>query len=177
MITSDPVANQGLLIVLRAGAVGVDLLYAAAGQCGKLLNNCAVDKDAETSATHRAMLQWPAIDHHLARLTWRALDRSGKRDLIARPGHIEVWHILDSDGDSDEYVGTLKSHPVDGIMNGFTEEVGLARRMWRLSAPHRQCVRQCQRSAKSTAVTVPTLAGHVSTVAVFDCSARNARSV
>jgi hypothetical protein len=69
-----------------------------------------------------------------------------------------MGHILDSEGDSDEYVWTLKSHPVDGIMNGVTEEVGLARRMWRLSAPHRQCVRQCQRSAKSTAVTVTTLA-------------------
>jgi hypothetical protein len=151
-------STGGPLVIFSAGAVGVDLIHAPAGECGKLLNNCAVDKDAETSATHRAMLQWPAIDHHLARLTWRALDRSGKRDLIARPGHIEMGHILDSEGDSDEYVWTLKSHPVDGIMNGVTEEVGLARRMWRLSAPHRQCVRQCQRSAKSTAVTVTTLA-------------------
>jgi hypothetical protein len=157
-MTNDPLQTRGLLVVLSAGAVGVDLIHAPAGECGKLLNNCAVDKDAETSATHRAMLQWPAIDHHLARLTWHALDRSSKWDLIARPGHIEMWHILDSEGDSDEYVWTLKSHPVDGIMDGVTEEVGLARRMGRLSAPHRQCVRQCQRSAKSTAVTVTTLA-------------------
>jgi hypothetical protein len=57
-------------------------------------------------------------------------------------------------------------------MNGVAEEVGLARRMRRLSATKRQCIRQCQRSAKSAAVTVTTLAGHVSTVVVFDCSAR-----
>ncbi len=122
------------------------------------------------------MLQWPAIDHDLARLTCRALNRCGKRHLIARPGHIEVGHILDPEGDSDEYVWTLQSHTIDGIMNGLAEEVGLARRMWRLSAPHCQCVRQCQRSAKAPTVTVTTLAGHVSTVVVFDCSARNARS-
>jgi hypothetical protein len=119
------------------------------------------------------MLQWPAIDHHLARLTCRALNRCGKRHLIARPGHIEVGHILDPEGDSDEYVWTLQSHTIDGIMNGLAEEVGLARRMWRLSAPHCQCVRQCQRSAKAPTVPVTTLAGHVSTVVGHGCASHD----
>ena len=118
------------------------------------------------------MLQWPAIDHYLARLTSRALDCRGKRYLIARPRHIEVGDILDTEGDSNECLWTLKSYSVDGVMNGVAEEVGLARRMRRLSATKRQRIRQCQRSAKSAAVTVTTLAGHVSTVVVFDCSAR-----
>ena len=76
-----------------------------------------------------------------------------------------MGHILDSERDSDEDIWTLQSHPIDGIMYGFAEEVGLARWMWRLSPMHRQCVRQSQRSAKSAAVTVTTLAGHVR-----DCS-------
>ena len=110
------------------------------------------------------MLQRSAIDHHLSRLARRAFDCSGKRHLIARPRHIEVGDILDTEGDSNECIWTLKSHPVDGIMNGVAEEVGLARRMRRLSATKRQRIRQGQRSAKSAAVTVTTLAGHVSTV-------------
>jgi hypothetical protein len=126
--------SRGFSVVLSAGAVWVDLLNAEAGERGKLLNDCAVDKDAQTPATHRAMLQWPAIDHHLSRLTRRALNGGGKRHLIARPGHVEVGHILDPERDSDEGFWTLKAHPVDGIVNGVAEEVSLARRMWRLSA-------------------------------------------
>jgi hypothetical protein len=49
-------------------------------------------------------------------------------------------------------------------MHGVTEEVRLAGGMRRLSTPRRQCVWQCQRSAKSAAVTVTTSTGHVSTV-------------
>ena len=160
-------AKPGRPVVLRARAVGVDLLNAAAGERGKLFNDRAVDKDAETASTHCAMLQRPAIDHHLARLICRGLDRGGKRHLVPRPGHIEMGHILDSERDSYKDVWTLQSHPVDGIMYRFAEEVGLARRVWRLSAMHGQCVRQRQGSAKSTAVTVTTLAGHLSTVAGF----------
>jgi hypothetical protein len=37
--------------------------------------------------------------------------------------------------------------------------------MWRLCPTHSQCVRQRQRSAKSAAVTVTTVGGHVGTVA------------
>ena len=169
-----PNATRGFSVVLSARAIGIDLLDAAAGECGKLFHDCAVDQDAETPATHCAMLQWPPIDHDLSRLICRGLDRSGKRHLIARPGRVEVGHILDSEGDSDECVRTLQSHPVDGIMNGIAEEVGLVSRMWGLSAPRCQCIRQCQRPAKSAAVTVTTLAGHVSTVvdtAVVDTAA------
>jgi hypothetical protein len=129
-----PNTNQGFSVVLSARAVWVDLLHAAAGERGKLLNDRAVDKDAQTLATHRAMLQRPAKDHHLSRLTRYALNRGGKRHLIARPSHIEVGHILDSERDSDEGFWTLESHSVDGIVDGVAEEVGLARRMWRLSA-------------------------------------------
>jgi hypothetical protein len=156
--------NQGFSVVFRAGAVGVDLLHAAAGERGELFHDRPVDKDAEPPATHCAMLQWPAVDHHLARLICRGLDRGGKRHLIARPGYVEVGHILDSERDSNECVRTLQSHPINGIVNGVAEEVGLARRMRRLSPPHCECVRQRQRSAKSTSVAVATLAGHVSTV-------------
>jgi hypothetical protein len=156
-------------VVLGACAIGVDLIDAAAGERRKLFNDCAVDQDAETAAAHCAVLQRPAIDHDLARLSRRTLDRSGKRHLITGPW---VRHILDSKGDSDEDVWTLQSHSIDRIIDGVTEEVGLVGGMGRLSTPQSQCVRQCQRSAESAAVTVTTSAGHVSTVVVFDCSAR-----
>ena len=110
---------------------------------------------------HSAVLQRPAIDNHLARLTRHTLDCSRKRHLITGPS---VWYILDSKGDSDEDIWTLQSHSIDRIMHGVAEEVGLAGGMRRLSTPRRQCIRQCQRSAKSAAVTVTTSTGHVSTV-------------
>ena len=161
--------KQGGSVVLGAGAIGVDLIDAAAGERRKLFNDCAVNQDAEAAATHCAMLQRPAINHDLARLIRRTLHRGGKRHLITGPW---MRHILDSKGDSDEDVWTLQSHSIDRIIDGVTEEVGLVGGMGRLSTPHSQCVRQCQRSAESAAVTVTTSAGHVSTVAVFDCSAR-----
>jgi hypothetical protein len=34
----------------------------------------------------------------------------------------------------------LQSHPVDGIVHDLSEEIGLVRRMRRLSASHAQCV-------------------------------------
>ena len=110
---------------------------------------------------HSAVLQRPAIDNHLARLTRHTLHCSRKRHLITGPS---VWYILDSKGDSDEDIWTLQSHSIDRIMHGVTEEVGLAGGMRRLSTPRRQCVWQCQRSAKSAAVTVTTSTGHLSTV-------------
>ena len=72
--------------------------------------------------------------------------------------------VLDSKRDADKHFWTLQSHPVDGIVYGLTKEVSLVRRMWRLSAANGQRVRQCQGSAKSPAMTITTLAGHVSTV-------------
>ena len=134
--------NQGGSVVLGARAAGVDLLNAAARQGRKLLNDCAVDKDAEAASAHGAMLQRPAIDHNLTRLVCRGLDCGGERHLVARPGHVEVGHILDSERDSYEDVRTLQSHPVDGIMNGLAEEVRFVRWMWRLCATQSQCVRQ-----------------------------------
>ena len=134
--------NQGGSVVLGTRAVGVDLLNAAAGERRKLLNDCAVDKDAEAASTHGAMLQRPAIDHNLTRLVCRGLDGGGERHLVARPGHVEVGHILDSERDSYEDVRTLQSHPVDGIMDGVAEEVRLVGWMRRLRATHSQCVRQ-----------------------------------
>jgi hypothetical protein len=164
--------NQGGSVVLGARAVGVDLLDAAAGEGRKLFHDCAIDQDAEAAATHGAMLERPAIDHHLAWLVRRALDSGGKRYLIARPGHVEVGNILNPECDPDQRFWALQSYAVDSIVYGLTEEVGLVRRMWRLSTPNTERVRQCQRSAKSPAMTITTVAGHVSTVVVFDCSAR-----
>jgi hypothetical protein len=161
--------NQGGSVVLSTRAVGVDLVHAAAGECGELFNDRAVNQDTEAATAHCATLQRPAIDHHLARLIRHALDCSGQRHLITGPW---VRYILDSKGDSDQDIWTLQSHSIDRIMYGVTEEVGLAGRMRRLSTPRRQCVWQCQRSAESAAMTVTTSTGHVSTVAVFDCSAR-----
>jgi hypothetical protein len=164
--------NQGGSVVLGACTVGVDFLDATAGEGGKLFHDCAIDQDAEAAATHGAVLKWPAIDHHLARLIRRALDSGGKRYLIARPGHVEMRNILNSERDPDQRFWALQSHAVDSIVYGLTEEVGLVRRMWRLSPPNTERVRQCQGSAKSPAMTITTVAGHVSTVVVFDCSAR-----
>ena len=75
-----------------------------------------------------------------------------------------MGHILDPERDSNEDVWTLKSHPVDGITYSLAEEVRLAGWMWRLCPTHSQCVRQRQRSAKSAAVTVTTVGGHVGTL-------------
>ena len=165
-------ANQGGSVVLGARTIGVDLLDATAGEGGKLFHDCAIDQDAEAAATHGAMLERPAIDHHLARLVRRALDCGGKRYLIAGPGHVEVRNIFNSECDPDQRFWALHSHAVDSIVDGLAKEVGLVRRMWRLSAPDTERVRQCQGSAKSPTMTITTVAGHVSTVVVFDCSAR-----
>jgi hypothetical protein len=121
---------------------------------------------------HRAMLQRPAIDDNLTRLISRSLKCGGQRYLITRPGHVEVRYVLDAERDPDEHVGTLQSDSVDGVMHGLDEEVSLAGGVRWLSAAHGQGVWKCQRSAQSTVVTVTTMTGHVSTVTVFDCSAR-----
>ena len=134
--------NQCGSVVLGARAVGVDLLNAATGEGRKLLNDCAVDKDAEAASAHGAMLQRPAINHDLTRLIRRRLDCGGKWHPVASPGHVEVGHILDSERDSYEDVRTLQSNPVDGIMNGLAEEVCFVGWMWRLRATHSQWVRQ-----------------------------------
>ena len=52
----------------RAGAVGIDLVDAAAGQRGQLLDDRPVDQDAQTRAAHRAVLQRAAVDHDLGRV-------------------------------------------------------------------------------------------------------------
>jgi hypothetical protein len=121
---------------------------------------------------HRAMLQRPAIDDNLTRLISRSLKCGGQRHLITRPGHVEVRYVLDTERNPDEYVGTLQSDSVDGVMHGLDEEVSLAGGVRWLSAAHGQGVWKCQRSAQSSVVTVTTMTGHVSTVIVFDCSAR-----
>jgi hypothetical protein len=124
---------------------------------------------------HGAMLQRPAIDDNLTRLISRSLKCGGQRHLITRPGHIEVGYVLDAERDPDEHIGTLQSDPVDGVMHGLDEEVSLASGVRRLSVAHGQGVWKCQRSPQSTVVTVTTMTGHLSTVTVFDCSARQAR--
>ncbi len=48
--------NQGGSVVLGAGAIGVDLIDAAAGERRKLFNDCAVNQDAEAAAGHCAVL-------------------------------------------------------------------------------------------------------------------------
>jgi len=50
-------------------------------------------------------------------------------------------HILDAEGDSDKYVRTLQSDPIHGIVNGFSEEVRFAGRMWRVGTMRGQRVR------------------------------------
>lgn len=85
-------------------------------------------------------------------------------------------HILDAERDPDEHVWTLQSHPIDGIVNRLSEEVGLASRMWGLCPMRGQCVRQCQGPAKSAAVTVTTLTGHVSTVVGHGCASHDRTS-
>jgi len=69
-------AKPGGSVVLGAGAIGVDLIDAAAGERRKLFNDCAVNQDAEAAAGHCAVLQRPAIDHNLTRLIRSTLDRS-----------------------------------------------------------------------------------------------------
>jgi hypothetical protein len=81
----------------------------------------------------RAMLQRPAIHHNLARLIGRPLQSGSQRHLLAGPGHVEMRHVLDAKGDSHKCVRTLQSDPIDGIVDRFGEEVGLARRLWRMS--------------------------------------------
>jgi hypothetical protein len=48
--------NQGGSVVLGAGAIGVDLIDAAAGERRKLFDDCAVNQDAEAAAGHCAVL-------------------------------------------------------------------------------------------------------------------------
>jgi len=151
-------------VVLCARAVRVDLLNAAAGERGELLDNGAVDEDAKAASTHRAMFQRPAIDHNLTWLICRRLERGGQRHLVGRPGHVEVGHILDSEGDSHQDIWTLQSHPIDSIMYRLAEEVSFAGWMRRLGTTHCQCIRQGQGSTKPPAVTVTMVAGHVRTV-------------
>ena len=91
-------------------------------------------------AAHRAMLERPAIDHNLAGLVRRSLECGRQRHLITGPGDVEVRYILNAKGDPDEHVRTLQSHPVDGIVHDLSEEIGLVRRMRRLSASRAQCV-------------------------------------
>jgi hypothetical protein len=155
---------QGDSVVLCARTVRVDLLNAAAREGGKLLNNRAVDKNAKAASAYRAMLQRPAIDHNLAWLICRGLERGGQRHLVTRPGHIEVGDILDSERDSHQDIWTLESHPVNGVTYRFAEEVSLVGWVWRLSTMHSQRIRQGEWSTKPAAVTVTTVAGHVRTV-------------
>jgi hypothetical protein len=74
--------NQGDSVVFCPRAVRVDLVNAAAGERGELLNDRAVDENPQASARYRAMLKWATIDHDLARLIRRTLKRCGQRDLI-----------------------------------------------------------------------------------------------
>ncbi len=164
--------NQGDSVVLCTRAVGVDLVYAAAGERGQLLNDRAVDENPQAAARYCAMLKRATINHNLARLIGRTLERRSQWHLIAGPGHVEMRHILDAEGDSHKCVRTLQSDPIHGIVDRFGEEVGLARRMWRVGTMAGQRVRQGQGSAKATTVTVTTPTGHLSTLAVFICFAR-----
>ena len=151
-------------VVVCARAVRIDLLNAAAGERGELFDNGAVDEDAKTASTHGAMFQRPAIDHNLTWLICRGLERGGQRHLVGRPGHVKVGHVLDSERDSHQDIWTLESHPIDGGMYRFAEEVSFAGWMRRLGTTHGQCIRQGQGSTKPAAVTVTTVAGHVRTL-------------
>jgi hypothetical protein len=126
--------QPGRLVVLVACAVRVDLINAAARERGELFHDRAVNQDAEAAAAYRAVLQWPAINHNLTWLICCPLESGGKWHLIARPGHVEMRDILDTEGNPDEHVWTLQSHPIDSILYGVSEEVGLAGRMRRLRA-------------------------------------------
>ena len=75
--------NQGDSVVFCTRAVGVDLIYAAAGERGQLLNDRAVDENPQAAARYRAMLKRATINHDLARLIGRTLKRCGQRHLIA----------------------------------------------------------------------------------------------
>ena len=75
--------NQGDSVVLCTRAVGVDLVYAAAGERGQLLNDRAVDENPQAAARYCAMLKRATINHNLARLIGRTLKRCGQRHLIA----------------------------------------------------------------------------------------------
>ena len=74
--------NQGHSVVLCTRAVRVDLVNAATGERGELLNDRSVDEYPQTSARYRAMLERATIDHNLARLIGRTLKRCGQRHLI-----------------------------------------------------------------------------------------------
>jgi hypothetical protein len=132
----EPALWDGL-VVLAAGAVGVDLLNAPAGERGELFDDRAVDQDAEAAAANRAVLQWSAINHNLPWLICCPLESGSERHLIARPGHVEMRDILNSEGNSDEHVWTLQSDAIDSILHGVSEEVRPAGRMWRLRATPR----------------------------------------
>ena len=166
--------NQGDSVVVCTRAVGVDLVYAAAGERGQLLYDRAVDENPQAAARYCAMLKRATINHNLARLIGRTLERRSQWHLIAGPGHVEMRHILDAEGDSDEYVRTLEPDAIHCVVYGLCEEVCLACRVWWVGAMRGERVRQGQRSAKATAVTVTTPSGHVSTVAghgAFSCRA------
>ena len=75
--------NQGDSVVLCTRAVRVDLVNAAAGERGELLNDRAVDENPQASARYRAMLKRATVDHHLARLIGRTLKGCGQWHLIA----------------------------------------------------------------------------------------------
>ena len=75
--------NQGDSVVLCTRAVRVDLVDAATGERGELLNDRAVDENPQASAGYRAMLKRATIDHHLARLIGCTLERCSQRHLIA----------------------------------------------------------------------------------------------
>lgn len=121
-------------VVLRASAVRIDLLDAAARQCRQLFHNRAIDEDPQAPTAHRSMFQRPAIDDNLARLIGGSLKCSSQRNLISRPGDVEVWHVLDAECDPNKRIWTLQSHAVDGVVHCLGEEISLANRMRRLSA-------------------------------------------
>ena len=164
--------NQGDSVIIRACAVGVDLINTATGERRELFDDRAVDENPQTMTADRTMLQRSAIDHHLARLIGRSLQRGSQRHLLTGPGHVEMRHILDAKRDSHKCVRALQSDPIHGIVDRFGEEVGLARRVWRVCTMAGQRVRQGQGSAKATTVTVTTPTGHLCTVAGLDCSLR-----
>jgi hypothetical protein len=162
------VANQGDgSVVVRAGALWVDLLNAATGKGRKLLHDCAVHKDAEAAAADGTMLQGSAVDHNLSGLICGSLECGGQWHLVVRPRHVKVGDVLDTERDPSENVWTLQAYPIDGIVHRLSEEIRLACRMRGVRAAGGQRVRKCQRSADSAAVTVTTVTRHLSTVAVL----------
>ena len=83
-------------LVLGAGPVRVDLVDAASGQRGELLDDGAVDQDPQAPPAGRAMLQRAPIDHHLGGPVRRTLERGGQRDLVGGQRRVETRHVLRS---------------------------------------------------------------------------------